>query len=181
MEEGEYNRCHWISPTRNIEFKRWGLALEFEKLRKKFGNDEVQAWKEYRRIKVGSDVCVVSPNQHDDDAGPAAEDRPTRKTVGSTNETSTHIRKDPPGPGWTYNIRSNSGGINRCHWISPTRKIEFKWRGAAVEFENLRLQFGTDEVRAWHEYSKIKDYTRSVVSPGQYDDGANLIVTVETV
>jgi hypothetical protein len=42
------NRLHWISPSRDIEFKRRPHACQFEKMRKRYGNDEKKAWKVYR-------------------------------------------------------------------------------------------------------------------------------------
>ena len=61
--------CHWISPTRNIEFRRRAQALVFEDLRQKHRN-EVKAWNEYRRIMVGKDTCVVAAYQYDTGENP---------------------------------------------------------------------------------------------------------------
>jgi hypothetical protein len=45
---------------------------------------------------------------------------------------------------------------NQYHWISPTRKIEFRRRSQACEFEMLMKKFGSSEVRAWEEYRRAK-------------------------
>jgi len=66
-------------------------------------------------------------------------------------------------------------GQNRVHWISPTRKIEFNRRNAAVEFEQLRKK-DPSEVQAWEEYRNIKRGSNAcVVSPSEYHRGANAI------
>jgi hypothetical protein len=59
---------YWISPVRCIVFKRHKQACEFEKLRSKYGSDEVLAWKEYRKMKFGLDVCVVAPYRYDENS-----------------------------------------------------------------------------------------------------------------
>ena len=59
---------YWISPTRRIVFRRHKPACEFEKLRSKYGSDEVLAWKEYRKMKFGLDVCVVTPYRYDENS-----------------------------------------------------------------------------------------------------------------
>ena len=59
---------YWISPARCIVFKRHKQACEFEKLRSKYGPDEVLAWKEYRKLKFGLDTCVVTPYRHDENS-----------------------------------------------------------------------------------------------------------------
>ena len=56
---------HWLSPTRSIEFKRYTVACEFEKLRSKYGSDELRAWEEYRKKKFGVDMRVVTPYRYD--------------------------------------------------------------------------------------------------------------------
>jgi hypothetical protein len=60
-------------------------------------------------------------------------------------------RKAPPGPGWT-SIRRISGPFHRWHWISPTLKFEFTRRPKACLFEELRKEFGFDEVVALEKY-----------------------------
>ena len=88
-ETDKIHRCHWISPTRNIQFRRWGAACEFETLRQEFGN-EVRAWEEYRRMKKGSDTYVISPNKYDSDST-------SPQAIPST-------KKRPQGLGWKYNF-----------------------------------------------------------------------------
>jgi hypothetical protein len=56
---------HWFSPTRSIEFTRYTVALEFETLRSKYGPDEVRAWEEYRKMKLGKKSYVVTPYDYD--------------------------------------------------------------------------------------------------------------------
>ncbi len=61
--EGKRKRGIWISPIRRIEFRLCTHACKFEELRIMYDNDEVRAWKEYRRITAGMDVheFVVCP------------------------------------------------------------------------------------------------------------------------
>ena len=86
--------CHWISPVRKIEFTRWVQACEFEQLRKKHGNNEVEAWAAYRQSNVGAEVRVVSPYLHD--AKPnktSAIQRKVKEEEGSSTATSTNRKK----------------------------------------------------------------------------------------
>jgi len=159
---GGQRQCHWLSPVRNIEFRRWPQACEFEKLRLKFGN-EVQAWEEYRKMKVGFRTRVISASKYDTGG---VEEKSTTETVATPNGTSTTA----PGPGWKYKLVSNADDSqNRGHWMSPTGNIEFKRREAACEFEVLRQTFGNEE-QAWHEYGEVQANREAVVLPGQYDD-----------
>ena len=83
-------------------------------------------------------------------------------------------RKTPklsPGPGWEAKMVRLSHGPNSCHWISPTRKIEFRYNKPACKFEELRKKFGADEVQAWKEYRRTNPCPgQTVVSPQKYDD-----------
>jgi hypothetical protein len=76
-----------------------------------------------------------------------------------------------PGVGWKAR-RVFESGQYVCHWISPTRQIEFKRHLAACNFERLRIKFGSDEVKAWEKYraqcTRKGNVTR-VVSPQDYD------------
>ena len=57
-------------------------------------------------------------------------------------------------------------------WVSPNRKISFKYRVDAVEFEKLRIKFVTDEVQAWIEYTRqrsAKKMDRRVLDEKAYD------------
>ena len=62
------NRGHWMSPTRNIEFRRRVAACEFEKLRRTFGTEK-RAWHEYSKLKANRGA-VVLPGQYDNDDCP---------------------------------------------------------------------------------------------------------------
>ena len=77
---------HWISPVRNIEFTRWTQAMEFERLRKKYGNNEVRAWEKYRQSKVGANFRVVSAYIYD--AKPH-EARSTKRKVKEEEDSTT--------------------------------------------------------------------------------------------
>ena len=86
--------CHWISPVRKIEFTRWVQACEFEQLRKKHGNNEVEAWAAYRQSNVGAEVRVVSPYLHD--AKPnktSAIQRKVKEEEDSSTATSTRKKR----------------------------------------------------------------------------------------
>ena len=76
-------------------------------------------------------------------------------------------RKSPPGPDWTSKCVNNAGK-SRFHWVSPTRRIEFKRLTAACQFEKLREMHVHDEVKAWKEYRSNGGKT-FVVAPHQYD------------
>ena len=69
VEETKGNFAYyWLSPTRCIEFRRYKQACEFEQLRSTYGSDEVRAWKEYRKMKLGGDVRVVTPSRYDENS-----------------------------------------------------------------------------------------------------------------
>jgi hypothetical protein len=133
------NNNHWTSPIRCIEFKRFKAACDFEELRKKYNNDEVRAWAEFRTNTVGGNAYVVSPFQYDE-----------------------------PGPNWIFKLVKEYGQ-NRSHWLSPVRHIEFKRYKQASQFEQLRNTHGHDEVRAWIEFRKIAGKNTCVVCPFKYD------------
>ena len=133
------NNNHWISPIRCIEFKRFKAACEFEELRKKYDNDEVRAWSEFRRATVGGNAFVVSPFQY-----------------------------DQPGPKWIFKLVKEYGQ-NRSHWLSPVRRIEFKRYKQACQFEQLRKKYDHDEVQAWVEFRIIAGKNTCVVCPFKYD------------
>ena len=86
-----------------------------------------------------------------------------------SNKQKTFKQQPPPGPRRESKLILESGR-NRMHWISPTRKIEFRKRPEACQFESLRQKWGSDEVKAWEEYRSVKtgDDTK-VVNPQQYD------------
>ena len=152
LESVGVSRCHWISPTRNIEFRKFKPACTFENLRVEFGADETQAWVQYRQMTAGSDTFVVSPYLYD--------------------ETEQSPRTNPtPGPDWTPKL-VREPGQNRSHWLSPVRRIEFKRYKQACEFEEWRKQHDNDEVRAWGEYRRVKARVEQiqVVDIQKYDE-----------
>jgi len=89
----------------------------------------------------------------------------------SIEASSSKSGKNPPGIGWELDVAERGEDDNsRCHWFSPTRNIEFRRRKQACEFEDLRKQFGADEIKAWAEYREMKrGLPTRVVSPEQYD------------
>ena len=98
----------------------------------------------------------------------------TMKSKRSTSieaSSSKSGKNPPPGTGWRFDVATGGeGDNNRCHWFSPTRNIEFRRRKQACEFEDLRKQFGADEIKAWAEYREMKrGQPTRVVSPEQYD------------
>jgi len=114
----------------------------------------------------GNETTVIDPSQYD---------------LGQNNEVNTIVR-DPaspskipsPGPGWTSLISVDNCGNKHRHWMSPIRKIEFRNRSPALEFEELRKKFSNNEVRAWEEYRTMKvGADTCVVFPSQYDPGPN--------
>ena len=110
-ETDKIHRCHWISPTRNIQFRRWGAACEFETLRQEFGN-EVRAWEEYRRMKKGSDTYVISRNKYDSDST-------SPQAIPST-------KKRPPGLGWKYKFVVEVGVVrDNVIGYHPLERLSF--------------------------------------------------------
>ena len=84
-----------------------------------------------------------------------------------------------PGVGWKA-MRVFESGQYVCHWISPTRQIEFKRHSAACNFERLRIKFGSDEVKAWETYRAQctrKGIVTRVVSPRDYDAKSKSVST----
>ena len=80
-------------------------------------------------------------------------------------------RSEPPGPGWNYKYVKEKNRYS-YYWISPTRCIVFRRHKQACEFEELRSKYGSDEVRAWEEYRKMKfGQDTWVVSACLYDGG----------
>ena len=76
-----------------------------------------------------------------------------------------------PGEGWIKKLIF-FGERKMPAWVSPSRKIPFKYRVDAVEFEKLRMEFGTDEVQAWIEYTRqrrARDMDRRVFNEEAYD------------
>ena len=66
-QRGKNNRRCWVSPTRHIKFKVLDDAVLFEDLRKKFGEDEVNAWVEFSKLKIGRQLPrkVITASRHD--------------------------------------------------------------------------------------------------------------------
>lgn len=100
--------------------------------------------------------------------------QPSREAIRACN---THPRPGPtpradkPGPEWHFEYVKEKNR-HSYHWISPTRRIVFRRHKPACEFEKLRSAYGTDEVRAWEEYRKMKHgEDKRVVTPHRYDGG----------
>ena len=68
-ETNDQSVTHWISPMRQIEFRRRRAACNFETLRREFGTDEVEAWEVFRKRYYskakGHPAFVVSPQDYD--------------------------------------------------------------------------------------------------------------------
>ncbi len=146
-EYGQYV-VHWISPKRQIEFRAHYAACEFERLRWEYDSDEFKAWEEFRKQCVGKRTLVVGAHQYD-----------------------AHPKMGCVGPEWKSK-RVTEYGQKVIHWISPTRKIEFRSLGMACKFDRLRSEFGSDEFKAWQQYRKYcadEGKKTRVVSPQDYD------------
>jgi hypothetical protein len=59
--ESGLNVSHWISPVKSIEFTRHTSACEFQKLMRKCGSDEEQAWKIFIPNRQHFDLFAISP------------------------------------------------------------------------------------------------------------------------
>jgi hypothetical protein len=77
-----------------------------------------------------------------------------RNNLESTENHQQVPRKDPPGPGWTAELVCEPSQ-RRWHWISPTGKLRFPRRPHACVFEELRNEFGADEVVALEKYREM--------------------------
>ena len=64
-----------------------------------------------------------------------------------------------PGPGWTPLKEPYYDGSPRTRWISPERKIVFKYFRAALEFEEIcrKEPFYGDEYQAWDAYVSYQE------------------------
>lgn len=157
--KGTKTKTCWISPTRKMKFKYHKDAVLFESLRQKFGPDEVQAWLEYTKMKYSLKQSreVIHVRQYDDDI--------------DLSKIKRDNKKDFPGPGWDVGYFSTRNTRRVC-WISPTRKIKFKYRQDAALFESMRKKFGSEEIQAWVQYTKMKHslkQRREVLDARRYD------------
>ena len=89
----------------------------FESLRKEYGEDEVDAWIEYTKIKHAEKKAraVENAEEYDDHAD-----------VTVIRKNHDLMMGNGPGPGWQY------GNLSSCFkhkgfWISPTRKMKFRY------------------------------------------------------
>ena len=116
------NRYHWFSPCRDIEFKRRINACHFEELRKKNGNDEVQAWREYRRTE--SPTFVVSPHQYDlHDTRPSPTFLPKREQVTKPNSERS-IQKTANAKGKRKSALTGAGSSKLGQNAKPVIKAD---------------------------------------------------------
>ena len=149
-------------------------------------------------------------NQDTVSKGGGAKNPPKRQKA----ERTPHVDESyMPGEGWTrgsyiYNSNVNHPQHRRYSWVSPTEKIEFKYRVDAFTFESLRQNRGNDEVQAWIEvcvfvltlenigsvlfitfcvhslncqYTKLKSSerkNRDVIDPKAVDEQLNLDINV---
>ena len=124
-------------------------------LRKKYNDDEVLAWNEFRRITDGIEQVQVTSYLHYDDPSFSS----SRRSRGDP--------RAPPGPDWTSRV-VKEGDRNRTHWISPIRRIEFTRYTEACEFERLRKNHNNDEVLAWNVLRSTLRLIH-VATPTKYD------------
>ena len=82
---------------------------------------------------------------------------PDKNSFSSTSTSTTRNKKPAPSNydettmlanHWT---RGEYRSRKASTWITPIRKIEFKYKKDAFLFEDLRLENGGDEVKAWIE------------------------------
>ena len=95
----------------------------------------------------------------------------TAKVLSAGRNATPYPANNSPGPGWEAKWVSRGQQVY-THWISPVRRIEFRRRNPACDFERLRIKFGSDEVMAWKVFRQ-RYYTKKgasfVVSPQKYD------------
>ena len=178
MVESLQRQCHWISPVRKIEFTRHPQACEFESLRKKYDNDEDQAWAAYRQSKVGADVRVVSAYLHDakpnkarstkrkvkeeEDSSTATSTRKKRKMT-NDDRFSTDIEVDDNlsslSPGWKaikpFSLNAKFvKNAKTSQYISPSLGIRFRSYSSAKGFDSVLKKYPRDEGKAMDEYTR---------------------------
>lgn len=99
----------------HLRFKYRNDADTFEKLRKKYRNDEAKAWIEYTKIKDSEKKAreVIDPKRHDEEMGIDV------LLLRRQNNPENMI-----GPGWT--VKKEDNKKQRTRWVSPTRKMGFR-------------------------------------------------------
>lgn len=173
--------CHWISPVRKIEFTRHTQACEFESLRKKHGNNEVEAWAAYRQMKVGADFRVVSPYLYDGKPNKTStikrkvkEEEEDSSTATSTNRKKRKMTNDDRfsidiedddnlstlSSGWKA-IKPFSPlnakfvkNAKTSQYISPSLGIRFRSYSSAKGFDSVLKKYPRDEGKAMDEYTR---------------------------
>ncbi|KAL3765869.1 hypothetical protein ACHAWU_005402 [Discostella pseudostelligera] len=181
-------KTYFMSPMRQIEFRRRKEASDFERLRIEFGSNEVEAWEEASRARRAPGRTISSkPRKNTSDGQQMRRklDNHTSQNVEAKNDvskspslgTTLGQKVDPPGPGWESSL-VDAGSQVVTHWISPVRRIEFRRHTAACNFERLRNEFGSDEVEAWEEYRRrTKGIRARVVSSQDYDAKSKSVLT----
>jgi hypothetical protein len=163
-------RKSWLTPKNKWAFKYRKDADVFERLRQEHRKDEVRAWKEYTLIKyeVKQSREVIDCREIDAELGIDV------RLLRRQNDESIAI-----APGWGVDVEIQSSGKRLTRWVSPTRKIRFRYRSDAELFESLRQDHGVDEVQAWLEYTKImhsRKRAREVVDANQFDDDYDVTI-----
>ena len=125
MEDRPHSNPNFIYPSRR--------AREFESVIRKYNGDEYKAWDDYRSVPA-QHARVVDAQKYD----------PPGRII------SQRCYKPLSEAGWERIVLTQ--GNNRYHWLSPKFKIEFRFGGAAMDFEKLRQECDEDEERAWVLY-----------------------------
>jgi hypothetical protein len=119
---------HWISPTRQIVFRRRRAACNFESLRREFGTDEVEAWevfrKQYYSKAKGHPAFVVSPQDYDAPSNNASVHQSNVQEDGqrdpSVGEDFAAHRDSGVENGSTRSAHDNGGGKRHINHISTS-------------------------------------------------------------
>ena len=119
---------HWISPTRQIVFRRRRAACNFESLRREFGTDEVEAWevfrKQYYSKAKGHPAFVVSPQDYDAPSNNASVHQSNVQEDGqrdpSVGEDFAAHRDTDVENGSTRSAHDNGGGKHHINHISTS-------------------------------------------------------------
>ena len=162
--------CHWITPVRKIEFKRWVQACEFESLRKKHGNNEDQAWAAYRQTRPRALLRVVSPHLYDGKPNKtSAIKRKVKEEEDSSTATSTTRKKrkmtdievddnlSSLSSGWKAIKNVNAKFVKNAktsQYISPSLGIRFRSYSSAMGFDSVLKKYPRDEGKAMDEYTR---------------------------
>ena len=162
--EGKRNLIRWISPKEKICFQYPRAAFEFEEIRQTCqGGDELQALETFMKVHLalGKWPPVLRITQH---LVKAESRKGSKKKHKKTKDEDVATENSAAlGPGWKARNISSDKSFNRFQWISPQRKIVFRYLKVACQFEEIRKKCGGDELRALEEYVNCRRQSKEQI------------------